>query len=120
MGADPERVPSEWNELRQGGGDGCGEGGGQRGGAAHGAGGVQAEPRIDAGRMKHVTALGQHAEHVAVLVIAQADGAGGVLQVGERLGGRVHHFGIRLHRDLVEAAGRPLSERATAAVVSAA
>ena len=117
VGADAERVASEGYKLREGGGDGGGHGGGQGGGAAHGAGGVQAEPRIDARRMEHVAALGEHAEHVAILVIAQADGAERVLEVRERLRGRVHHLGIRLYRDLVQAARGPISERTRYAAV---
>lgn len=52
--------------------------------AAGGAGGVPAQPLVDAGGVERVAALGEHAHGVAVLEVGEADGALGLLPLLRR------------------------------------
>lgn len=69
------------SELRERGGGG----GGDRRGAADGAGRAPAQPGVEAHEVERVAALGHHALHLALPVLAEADRAGG-LGVGPRGG----------------------------------
>lgn len=64
-----DRVPRKRNEFGEGSGYWSGLGSRKWGGAAHWAGGVEAEPSIDAGRMEDMSAIREKAKDLTVLVI---------------------------------------------------
>lgn len=64
------------DKLRQWCGERGGDGRGDGRGAADGARRAPTQPRVEAGEVEPVPALGHHPQHLAVPVLAEADGAG--------------------------------------------
>ncbi|KAL2336088.1 hypothetical protein Fmac_010534 [Flemingia macrophylla] len=96
-------VVSERHDLLQG----RGQGGGHGGVAANGAGAVELQPGVKAAEVKVVAALGHHPQHLGVLVVAEADGARGVVASVAH----VRELGVGVYDRVVEAGDAVVLER---------
>ncbi|KAG2380275.1 uncharacterized protein HKW66_Vig0170540 [Vigna angularis] len=66
---------------------------------AHGAGAVELEPGVETAEVKVVSTLGHHSQHLRILVLAETDGARGVVAAVFREG----KLGVGVYDGLFEA-----------------